>query len=70
MKELKIKSISRNFDQLIIKLSKDTPLDQIKIITLEKIFSDRIKFTPSEIIIRNVKEPIEEIKKFIKILKI
>ncbi|HRT37139.1 MAG TPA: transcription-repair coupling factor [Caldisericia bacterium] len=70
MKELKIKSISRNFNQLIIKLSKDTPLDQIKIITLEKIFSDRIKFTPSEIIIRNVKEPIEEIKKFIKILKI
>lgn len=70
MKELKIKSISRNFDLLIIKLSKDTPLDQIKIITLEKIFSDRIKFTPSEIIIRNVKEPIEEIKKFIKILKI
>jgi len=70
MKELKIKSISRNFNQLIIKLSKDTPLDQIKIITLEKIFSDRIKFTPSEIVIRNVKEPIEEIKKFIKILKI
>ncbi len=70
MKELKIKSISRNFDNLIIRLSKETPIDQIKIITLEKIFSDRIKFTPSEIIIRNIKEPIEEIKKFIKILKI
>ncbi|HQN48167.1 MAG TPA: transcription-repair coupling factor [Caldisericia bacterium] len=70
MKELKIKSVSRNFDNLIIRLSKETPLDQIKIITLEKIFSDRIKFTPSEIIIRNIKEPIEEIKKFIKILKI
>lgn len=69
MKELKIKSISKNFDNLVFRLTKETPLSQIAILTLEKIFKDRIKFSPSEIIIKNVKEPITEINRFIKILK-
>jgi len=70
MKELKIKSISKNFDNLVFRLTKETPLSQISILTLEKIFKDRIKFSPSEIIIKNVKDPITEINRFIKILKI
>jgi len=70
MKELKIKNISKNHDLLIFRLSKETPLDQITVVTLEKVFIDRIKFTPNEIIIRSSKDTISDIMKFIEILKI
>lgn len=70
LKNLRIKNVSKNFNDLIFKLTKETPIDQIKIVTLEKIFKDRIKFTPSEIIIKNVNRLFDDIKKFIKVLKI
>lgn len=69
MKKLKIKSISKEYSNLLIRPTKETPLNNFVILTLEKIFKDRIKFTPSEIIIRKVEDPIKEIERFIKSLE-
>lgn len=66
MKKLKIKSISKKYNNLVIRPTKETPLDNLVILTLEKIYKDRIKFTPSEIIISEIRDPFKEIKKIIK----
>lgn len=70
MKKLKIKSISKKYNNLVIRPTKETPLDNLVILTLEKIYKDRIKFTPSEIIISEIRDPFKEIKRFIKFLEI
>ncbi|MCX8094713.1 MAG: transcription-repair coupling factor [Caldisericia bacterium] len=70
MKRYKIKKITNFNNQIFIKPTNKTPLDSIKIKTLEKIFLNRLKFTPSEIVILDVKNPIEDIKKFFKIIQI
>ncbi len=68
MKRYRIKAI--NFDNgiLYIKPSKDTPIDKITIIKMEKIFN-RIKFTPSQIIIYEVNNPLVTVNKFFKIFE-
>ncbi|MGQ9845375.1 MAG: transcription-repair coupling factor, partial [Caldisericia bacterium] len=70
MKKLKIKSISKKYNNLVIRPTKETPLDNLVILTLEKIYKDRIKFTPTEIIISEIVDPLKEIKRFIKFLEI
>lgn len=69
MKEFKIKNIRREFEQIVIRPTKDTPLNQVKVLTLEKIFKDRIKFTPSEIIIRKSENLILDINRLFNVLK-
>lgn len=70
MKNYKIKKITNFNNQIFIKPTNKTPLDSIKIKTLEKIFLNRIKFTPSEIVILDVRNPIDDIKRFFNVLKI
>ncbi len=70
MKKYKIKKITNFNNQIFIKPTNKTPLDSIKIKTLEKTFLNRIKFTPSEILILDAKNPLEDIKKFLKIIQI
>lgn len=70
MKKLKIKFISKKYNNLIIRPTKETPLNNLVILTLEKIYKNRIKFTPSEIIISEIGDPLKEIKRFIKFLEI
>ncbi len=70
MKKFKVKKIANFENEIYIKPSQKTPIDQIKIKTLEKIFSNRIKFTPSEIIILNTKDPIKDINRFFSVINI
>ncbi|MBC7194431.1 MAG: transcription-repair coupling factor [Caldisericia bacterium] len=70
MKKFKIKKISNFNNEIYIKPSQKTPIDSIKIKTLEKIFLNRIKFTPSEIVILDVKDPIQDINRFFNVIKI
>lgn len=70
MKRYKIKKITNFNNQIFIKPTNKTPIDSIKIKTLEKIFSNRIKFTPSEIVILDTQNPISDVKRFFDVLKI
>ncbi|MGB9843027.1 MAG: transcription-repair coupling factor [Caldisericia bacterium] len=70
LKKYKIKKISNLGNQIFIKPTNETPIDSLKIRTLEIIFLNRIKFTPSEIVILDVKDPIQDIKRFFKVIEI
>jgi transcription-repair coupling factor (superfamily II helicase) len=70
MKKFKIKKITNFENEIFIKPSIKTPIDSIKIKTLEKIFPNRIKFTPSEIVILGVEDPIKDIKNFFRVIEI